>query len=425
MTASPHKRAIAIGIDIGTSGVRAVAVDDAGHPLASAAEAFASAEETRSPAAWWRGTQSCLAALGQRCVLDTVEGLAVDGTSGTLVALDTENAPLGDASLYNDICDDDAVLATIASAAPASSPARGATTPVGRAVLLSRRHGVRRIVHQADWIAMRLGCGDAVSDENNALKTGYDLETESWPGWIKAAGLDRDLLPEVVRAGTMVGPIGTTAHRFGLPATAKIHAGTTDGCASFLATGAGRIGDAVTALGSTLVLKIASDRPVNAPEYGIYSHRVGDIWLVGGASNTGGAVIRALIGDDRLEELTQKLDPDRPTGLDYYPLLKTGERFPINDPSYPPRLTPRPADDTVFFQAILEGIAEIERLGYRTLTRLGGPALRSLHSVGGGARNKAWRTIRQRALHIPFEEPLSEDAATGAASLVLRQGYRP
>jgi len=425
MTASPQKRAIAIGIDIGTSGVRAVAVDDAGLPLASASVAFASAEEARSPAAWWRGTQSCVAVLGRRYALDTVEGLAVDGTSGTLVALDAENRPLGDASLYNDICDDDAVLAAIASVAPAASPARGATTPVGRAILLSRRRGVRRIVHQADWIAMTLGCGNAVSDENNALKTGYDLETESWPGWIEAAGLDRCFLPEVVRAGTMVGPIGTTARGFGLPEAAKIHAGTTDGCASFLATGAGRIGDAVTALGSTLVLKIASDRPINAPEYGIYSHRVGDIWLAGGASNTGGAVIRALIGDERLEELTQKLDPDRPTGLDYYPLLKTGERFPINDPCYPPRLAPRPADDTLFFQAILEGIAEIEHLGYLTLARLGGPALRSLRSVGGGARNKAWRAIRQRTLNIPFEEPVSEDAATGAASLVLQQGYRP
>ncbi|NTI26462.1 FGGY-family carbohydrate kinase [Rhizobium rhizogenes] len=425
MIAAPHRSAVAIGIDIGTSGVRAVAVDGSSFPLTSASAAFTSAEETRSPAVWWRCTESCLSELGRRCSLRAVEGVAVDGTSGTLVAIDADNGPLGDASLYNDTCDDDAIIAAIASAAPAASPARGVTTPVGRAVLLSRRWAAHRIVHQADWIAMRLGSGEAVSDENNALKTGYDLEAESWPGWIDAVGLNRGLLPKVVRAGTVIGPIGEAGLRLGLPATAKIHAGTTDGCASFLATGAHQIGDAVTALGSTLVLKIASDRPIDAPEYGIYSHRVGDIWLVGGASNTGGAVIRALVGDDRLEELTQRLDPARPTGLGYYPLLKAGERFPINDPALLPLLSPRPIDDVVFFQAVLEGIAEIERLGYQTLARLGAPPLRSLRSVGGGAKNRAWRTIRQRALNIAFEEPLSEDAATGAASLVLRQGYRP
>jgi sugar (pentulose or hexulose) kinase len=424
MTASSQRPAVAIGIDIGTSGVRAVAVDDTGFPLASAAATFAVAHEMRSPVVWWRCVESCFSELGQKCALDVVEGVAVDGTSGTLVALDAQDAPLGDASLYNDICSDGEIMAAIASVAPAASPARGATTPLGRAVVLSHLTGVHQIVHQADWIAMRLGDGKAVSDENNALKTGYDLRAERWPGWIETAGLDRDLLPQVVRAGTVIGLVGAAGCRLGLPPTAKIHAGTTDGCASFLATGAQRIGDAVTALGSTLVLKIACDRPIDAAEYGIYSHRVGNVWLAGGASNTGGAVIRALIGDHRLDELTRKLDPSHPTGLDYYPLLKPGERFPVNDPAWPPRLSPQPKDDVLFFQAILEGIAAIERLGYETLVRLGAPNPRSLRSVGGGAANKAWAAIRQRALSIPFEVPLSQDAAVGAAALVLMQRER-
>ena len=73
-----------------------------------------------------------------------------------------------------------------------------------------------------------------------------------------------------------------------------VHAGTTDGCASFLATGARRAGEAVTALGSTLVIKLLSDKPIFAPDYGIYSHRIGETWLLGGASNTGGKVIEHL-----------------------------------------------------------------------------------------------------------------------------------
>ena len=100
--------------------------------------------------------------LSGKCALGNIEGIAVDGTSGTLVALDAGNAPIGAASLYNDTCDDSAIVAAIAAAAPATSPALGATSALGRAIQLSRRGGVHRIVHQADWIALRLGHGDAI-----------------------------------------------------------------------------------------------------------------------------------------------------------------------------------------------------------------------------------------------------------------------
>jgi sugar (pentulose or hexulose) kinase len=421
MNLKPFGQARAIGIDIGTSGVRAVAIDDAGRPVAASGSAFKTAGETRTPFAWWAGVENCLNDLSGKCALRGIEGLAIDGTSGTLVALDAGNAPLGAASLYNDTCDDPAIMAAIAAVAPATSPALGATTALGRAIQLSRRAGVHRIVHQADWIAMRLGHGDAISDENNALKTGYDLATESWPDWLEGAGMDRRLLPHVVRAGAITGGIGRAGRALGLTGNTRLHAGTTDGCAAFLATGAHQIGDAVTSLGSTLVVKIASDRPINAPQFGIYSHRVGNLWLAGGASNTGGAVIRGLFGDTQLDSLTGKIDAGQPTGLDYYPLLRPGERFPINDPNYAPRLEPRPADDAVFFQGVLEGIAAIEELGYVQLETLGGPQLRSVRTVGGGARNLPWSKIRQGRLGVPFLESLSEDAAAGAASLVLKE----
>lgn len=71
---------------------------------------------------------------------------------------------------------------------------------------------------------------------------------------------------------------------------------------------------------------------------------------MGGASNTGGVVLRKFFSDQQLRELTPRLDPSRPTGLDFYPLVQPGERFPINDPALPPRLEPRPADDALFLQ---------------------------------------------------------------------------
>ena len=62
----------------------------------------------------------------------------------------------------------------------------------------------------------------------------------------------------------------------------------------------------------------------------------------GGASNTGGAVLKEFFTGEQLKDLSAQIDPDQPSGLDYYPLIKPGERFPVNDPNLEPRLTPRP-----------------------------------------------------------------------------------
>lgn len=74
------------------------------------------------------------------------------------------------------------------------------------------------------------------------------------------------------------------------------------------------------------------------------------LWLraAGGASNSGGAVLRSFFTDGQLTALTSQIDVSAPPGLGYYPLPKAGERFPINDPQLQPRLTPRPDSDAEF-----------------------------------------------------------------------------
>jgi sugar (pentulose or hexulose) kinase len=79
----------------------------------------------------------------------------------------------------------------------------------------------------------------------------------------------------------------------------------------------------------------------------------GDSWLVGGASNTGGAVLKQFFSGEQLQQLSSQIDPSCPSGLDYYPLTKPGERFPVNDPQLQPRLEPRPAGDALFLQGEL------------------------------------------------------------------------
>jgi sugar (pentulose or hexulose) kinase len=224
-----------------------------------------------------------------------------------------------------------------------------------------------------------------------------------------------------VAAGEGTGTIlPAIADRYSLPRDAAIVAGTTDGCAAFLASGASDPGDGVTSLGTTLTLKLLSERPVFAPAYGIYSHRIGDQWLAGGASNSGGAALAVHFDRAAIQRLTPLIDPQHPTGLDFYPLPKPGERFPINDPAMPSRVTPRPEDERIFFQGLLEGIAGVEALGYRRLAELGASPLRTLRTVGGGAANDAWTRIRERLLKVKNVAPLSEHAAVGTARLAWR-----
>jgi sugar (pentulose or hexulose) kinase len=202
----------------------------------------------------------------------------------------------------------------------------------------------------------------------------------------------------------------------------EVIAGTTDSTAAVIAAGARQIGEAVTSLGSTLVVKILASAAINVPEYGVYSHRYGDSWLVGGASNSGGAVLRTLFSDERIRQLTTSLRPDRPTGLDYYPLPGPGERFPVNDPDLAPRLEPRPASDGLFFQGVLEGIARIEAAAYERLASLGAPAPSSVLTLGGGADNPGWTRIRERTLDLPVRAARVTQAAFGAALLALDRG---
>ncbi len=124
-----------------------------------------------------------------------------------------------------------------------------------------------------------------------------------------------------------------------------------------------------------------------------------------------------------MEQLTPELEPENPTGLNYYPLPTRGERFPVNvnDPFREPRIIPRPAQRAVFFQGLLEGIAAVEQQGYELLASLGAPHPQTLRSIGKGAENEAWTLIRQRLLKVSMLRADGLQAAGGAA-LLARKG---
>jgi len=416
-----------LGIDFGTSGCRSCVIDTVGTPLAEARVSLPSPRRTDSaveqdPALWWQALTENIDRLRQRLPLGAIAAICIDGTSATVLGCAADGSPLAPALMYNDARARPEAR-RIRAHAPADCAAHGASSGLAKLLwLLQSAEGksIHRVLHQADWLLGRL-CGRFdTGDENNALKLGYDVIHRDWPDWLDALRVPRALLPNIVPAGQ---PIGTLAPewcaRWGMSPGTAIVSGTTDSTASFIATGAGP-GEAVTALGSTLVLKVLAEQPVFAPLLGIYSHRLGGHWLAGGASNSGGAVLAQYFSAEEIARHTRSLQPDRPTGLDYYPLTAAGERFPVSDPQQPPRLTPRPADDALFFQAILEGIAAIEAEGYRKLAALGAPFPRRILSTGGGAANAGWARIRERVLGVPVVAARHQQAAYGAALLALR-----
>jgi sugar (pentulose or hexulose) kinase len=416
-----------LGIDLGTGGVRACAIDAEARIVGVATTALPPPRQDgdaidQDPALWWGAV---VETIGKLTVdRNAIRRISVDGTSGTLLLADGDGKPLTPGLMYND-ARAGAEATRIGGVAPSESGAHGRSSALAKLLHLLARGGdkAKHALHQADWIAGRLAGRFDGSDENNALKLGYDPVTRRWPDWLDQLGVPRALLPEVRVPGAEIGPIAPQmVELLGLSPSTMIHAGTTDGVAAFIATRASVPGDAVTSLGTTLVVKLLAETPVFAAEQGIYSHRLGDRWLAGGASNTGGAALLAHFSAAELEAMTPKLKPAQPTGLDYYPLPKPGERFPIADPNLAPRVTPRPADDVVFFQGLLEGVAAVEAMAYRRLGELGAPALRRVISIGGGAKNAAWSEIRQRLLGVPVTVAEQTEASYGAALLALHAG---
>jgi sugar (pentulose or hexulose) kinase len=414
-----------IGIDLGTTGCRAIAVDDSGTVKAEmsapiVAPARHNDQVTQDPTVWWKAVSGCLENLLKQIDPARVRALAVDGTSGTLLLSDDKGNPVTPAIMYNDqrSVEQANKIATLASA---DSGAQGAGSSLSKLLWLHERKLDKRAkhaLHQSDWISGRLTGRFGHSDYNNCLKLGFDAEKMAWPKWVNKLGLDAALLPEVHVPGELLGTVSDDiAKKFGLPADTQVLAGTTDGVAAFLAAGATEPGHAVTVLGTTLVLKLLSDKPVFSREHGIYSHRLGKHWLAGGASNSGGAVLLQYFKVAQMQEMTPLLDPENFTELDYYPLPDIGERFPINNPEMMPRLEPLPGNSITFFQGMLEGIARIEAQGYELLEKLGAPAITTVYTAGGGAKNPAWERIRERILRVKMEKARSGHAAYGSALL--------
>ena len=419
---------IALGVDLGTTGVRAVALDRAGHPLAMTRTAYGPRPaHSADPERWWQAAQKAIrdvvAALSDaEHDPSAIMGICVDGTSGSVVLTDGALRPIGRALMYNQT-GFDAEADRIARVAPVPHITRGLGSSLARVLRLCAEdtsRSARYLCHQADLVTARLLNRGGNSDFHNALKTGFDPATGSWPDWFSLLGFDQTLLPQPHPPGTALGRVAPgVAETLGLPPETMVHAGTTDSAAAFLAASPPGQGAAVTSLGTTMVVMLHGDHRIDAPEIGLYSQRLPTGWLIGGASNTGAGILRHFFSVEALNTLCARIDPGVASPLDYYPLLGPGERFPINDPGFAPRLAPRPADDAAFLHGLLESMARIERQCYAEMVARGAPAPLRVLTVGGGAANTVWSRIRSRVLGVPVTSASRPEAVLGTAALVF------
>lgn len=416
-----------VGIDLGTSGVRLAAIDAGGRSLAHAETPIPipsvnEGQINQDPTRWWKAVSDGLGILLRSVDPQAVRAISVSGVSGTLLLTDTKGSPITPAIMYNDKRTAEQA-GRIAQVADPHSGAQGTGSSLAKLLWFQDRGLDKRAahaLHPADWVAGRL-CGNfGHSEFNSCLKLGFDPQRMEWPAWFASLPVSGELLPQVHAPGEPLGTVSAeVAKTFNFATDTAVMAGTTDGVASFIAAGAAGLGEAVTALGSTLVLKLLSDKPIFASEHGLYSHRLGRYWLAGGASNSGGAALLQYFKVEQMREMTPLLDPENFTGLDYYPLPEVGERFPINDPTMIARLEPLPGDSIVFFQGMLEGIARIESMGYNLLRKLGAPPLKMVWTTGGGSQNPAWERIRARILGVPVRRTT---AATAYGTALLAAG---
>ena len=398
------------GIDLGTSGCRLALVDATGLIQQLS---WPYPGPFHQAGSWRLAVQQLFAQLPEE-QRQQIGAIAIDGTSGTLLACSPAGEPLAPALAYNDACPEQAQRTR--ELVPHGGSAASSSGSVARSLRLleqlREQPGSELLLrHQADWLMGWLLGNWSWGEEGNNLRLGWDLLNNQWAGGIGRASW-ANALPTIIPSGQLVGPIGpTAAAELKLPANCQIVSGTTDANAAVLAAEP-QEGDGVAVLGTTLVLKQFAPEPLSGP--GINNHRIAGRWLVGGASNAGAGVLRQFFSDEQLEELSRQINPERSTGLSLRPLPQKGERFPIDDPELEPVLEPRPVSDALYLQALLEGLSNIERQGWQRLEELGAPKVQRVLSVGGGANNPQWRALRQKLLNKPV---LNRSKASPAAAM--------
>ena len=432
--------AVWLGVDLGTQGVRVLAVDAGGQVLARAGVGLSSRREgnrhEQDPEAWWAAFVQAAGTVTRDVDVERIRGLSACSTSGTVLFVQPSGAdpaePVTPALMYDD--GRAGAVAERLAAEPAPAWAAAGARPqaswgLAKALWLLDQHEVpagARLAHQVDVVTSRLAGTPVGTDWSHALKSGVDLVRGDWPvDDLDRMGLDAARLPPVVAPGAVLGAVHRNASELtGIPVGTPVVAGLTDGCAAQVASGALAVGAWNFVLGTTLVLKGTTERPVDDPSGAVYSHRSPNgVWWPGGASSAGAGVLAQEFAGADLAELDLAAAAREPAGCLRYPLVGSGERFPFTRPDAVGFTVGTPRDDADRYAALLQGVAYVERLCLEHVAGLGAPVHGSVTLTGGATRSGYWSQLQADVLGREVAVPEVTDGAFGMAVVAASTTY--
>ena len=431
-----------LGLDLGTSGVKALLVDQAQRvigshtaPLATSRPAPGHSEQ--NPEDWWEATQSALASLASAHpeAMAQVASIGLSGQMHGAVLLDSSGEVLRPAILWNDVRAT-AECAELERAAPdmrtiTGNPAMpGFTAPKLLWVTRHEPEIFRRIAHVVlpkAWLRYRM-TGALVEDMSDASGTLWlDVGKRDWSdAMLAASGLTRAQMPRLVEGNTPAGALrAELAAKFGMRGVPVVAGGAGDNAAGAVGLGAIRPGSAFISLGTSGVMWLTTDRFLPNPDDAVHAfcHTIPDTWHQMGVTLSAAASLAWWTGVAGLPEATllDELDPvpERPSEALFLPYL-AGERTPHNDGAIRGAFAGLTLETgrAAMTQAVLEGVAFSMRDCLDGLTRAGG-TIESADVIGGGSRSRTWIVILASVLGLRLNRLAHGEhgAAFGAARL--------
>jgi xylulokinase len=430
-----------LGIDIGTSSVKAVLI---GQDQTIVASRSAHLEVSRprpgwseqDPESWWRACEAVLDGLAAERAqeMGAVRGIGLSGQMHGATLLDDADEPLRPCILWNDgRAEAEATeLSTASERITGNIAMPGFTAP--KLVWVARHEPdvfrkVRTVLLPKDYIRLRL-TGDKASDMSDSAGTLWlATETRDWSDeMLDLTALTRAHMPKLFEGSQPTGTLRSSlAARWGMPATTVVAGGGGDNAASGCGVGAVAPGTGFISIGTSGVIFISADRYRANPAGAVHAfcHAVPGTWHQMGVSLSAAASLDWIANilktpaADLVGELGDK--PAGPSSILFLPYL-SGERTPHNDVAVRGVFSgldqSHGRKDLV--QAVLEGVAFAFKDCLDVLTMpLAEP--QRLIAVGGGSRSRYWLSIIATVLNLPIAVPADGDfgAAFGAARLGL------
>jgi len=430
-----------VGIDFGTSSVKALLVDGAQRVLARAAAPLsvsrpAPGHSEQDPEDWWRALLLVMDTLHAErpAELAAAQAIGLSGQMHGAVLLDAAGAVLRPCVLWNDVRAA-AECVELEQSFPALRSVTGNRAMPGFTapkLLWVRRHEpdvfarVAHVLLPKAWIRYRL-TGELIEEMSDASGTLWlDVGRREWSDAALAATfLSRAAMPRLVEGSDPAGHVRRElASRWGMAASVLLAGGAGDNAAGAVGLGAIRPGDAFVSLGTSGVLWATTGRFVPYPQAAVHAfcHAVPNLWHQMGVTLSAAASLawwRRITGLSEAALLAE-LPPVRdPSPVLFLPYL-SGERTPHNDAAIRGGFAGLSHDTgrAALTQAVLEGVAFSLRDCLDCLAA-SGTIIESADVIGGGSASASWIAILASVLNIPLHRLAegAQDAAFGAARL--------